>query len=64
MAYSDLIYLTASGNSTQGDAVTPVSYKNYVAYNRGIVATDYSGWANTFSGKFRTQIYVISGSGL
>jgi len=55
--------MTTSGNNTQGDAVTPVSYKNYVAIARG-VAVDYSGWANTFSGKFRTQIYVISGSGL
>ena len=63
MPYQDLIY-EVSGNATQGDAVAKsTGMHNYVAITRGL-PVNYSGWANTFSGKFRTQIYVISGSGL
>ncbi len=59
--YSDLIYQASGGNRTQGDAVAKTANDAYVAIARG-VAVDYSGYANYYSGKFRSQIYVISGS--
>lgn len=64
MAYSDLIYQPGHPtNKRQGNA--SIFMPNAIS---GIVlrgdTVDYSGWANKFSGKFRTQVYVISGSGL
>lgn len=63
MPYQDLIY-EVSGSARQGNAVSKsTGMNNYITITRGLPVS-YSGWANTFSGKFRTQIYVISGSGL
>ena len=50
MPYNDLIY-APSGNKTQGDAVILVSYKASGEVVRGHVV-DYSGYANTHSGRW------------
>lgn len=66
--YNDLIY--QPGNNTYqgcafsfiGSTASGISPSGAHIIRGDVVS--YSGWANTYSGKFRTQIYVISGSGL
>lgn len=68
MPYSDILYLV-SGNRTQGNAVAYLGTRagsgvlsSGVIY-RGL-PVNYDAYVSGISGHFRTQIYVISGSGL
>lgn len=58
--YSDLIYQPGV-DTRQGNAVKPTSFKTYAVVNRGDPVS-YGQWYATYSGKFRSQILVISGS--